>query len=350
MGAGLGGGSSDCAATLRWFYDEYHLNPDLPIKIGQALKFGSDVPYCLFGRTAIARSRGEDLQFISLKLPEYILIVTPDIFVSTKEIFTSFDQDENKESKYEKTDFSQNIYGLMENDLEHVTFDRYPCLKEIKSYLEKFGFEKVRMSGSGPTLFALTDDYRLGSFVLNSTACIILNILQVLIKSSDRRFPMEIELFQTMSQKDIERCFRQLRWKDYRTFLTINLSILLLIFGIWLFLLQNYWYLGILFVIIGIYGLLYLPRHRIAQMVSQHQGLALDREMQYQINKQKIRVIYGKSIITEINIDDHVKVLYLPDYIYVKREGQWAIIKNDNLSEEQMNKIKELWRNYGNQI
>jgi uncharacterized membrane protein len=161
---------------------------------------------------------------------------------------------------------------------------------------------------------------------------------------------MEIELFQTMNQKDIERCFRQLRRKDYRTFLTINLSILLLVFGIWLLLMRNYWYLGILFVIIGIYGLFYLPRHRIAQMVSQHQGLPLDFEMQYQINKENIRIISGNSILTEINIDDHFKVLFLPDYIYVQKEKQWAIIKNNNLSEEQMNKIKELWRNYGNQI
>jgi 4-diphosphocytidyl-2-C-methyl-D-erythritol kinase len=166
MGAGLGGGSSDCAATLRWFYDKYHLNPDLSTMLGQALKFGSDVPYCLFGKTAFARSKGEDLQFISLRLPKYILVVTPNIFVSTKDIFTAYDQNQPEDLKYEEPDLSKNIYDLMENDLEHVTFKLFPCLKEIKSYVETFGFEKVRMSGSGPTLFALTDDYRLGSYVL----------------------------------------------------------------------------------------------------------------------------------------------------------------------------------------
>jgi uncharacterized protein YlzI (FlbEa/FlbD family) len=161
---------------------------------------------------------------------------------------------------------------------------------------------------------------------------------------------MGIEFYQTISQKDIERCFRQLRWKDYRTFLTINLSILLLILGFWLFLLQNYWYLGTLFVVIGIYGLLYLPRHRIAQMVRQHKGMVLDRELRYQIDEDSIRIISGKSLVTEMEINELFKVRYLPDFIYVIKEGKWAIIKNDNLSDEQMNKIKELWRNYGSQI
>jgi 4-diphosphocytidyl-2-C-methyl-D-erythritol kinase len=165
MGAGLGGGSSDCAATLRWFYDEYHLNPDLPTKVGQALKFGSDVPFCLLNRSAIARSRGEDLQFISLKLPKYILIVTPDLFVSTKEIFTAFDQLIEKPN-YERPDFAKNINELMENDLELATFERYPFLRGIKDYVKRFGFEMVQMSGSGPTLFALTDDYSLGESAL----------------------------------------------------------------------------------------------------------------------------------------------------------------------------------------
>lgn len=159
LGAGLGGGSSDAAALLNWFNEEYQLKMGKNDLIGQALKFGADVPYCLFHQSALVNGIGEEIEFIHLDLPKYLLLITPDINVSTKEIFTEYDQLPLIRKQKTTIDFEKfNLYELLENDLEKVTIKKYPLLNDVKKTLEALGAQKVMMSGSGPSMYCLISD------------------------------------------------------------------------------------------------------------------------------------------------------------------------------------------------
>lgn len=161
IGAGLGGGSSDAAAMINWFNNEYRLNLSEDALIGLALKFGADVPYCLYGQPAIVTGIGKEINFIKLNLPKYLLLITPPINVSTKEIFNDYDRLISKENS--DLNYRTNIYKkqknneLMENDLMEVTFNKHPILEKMKRFLESLSKRKVMMSGSGPSLFCLFD-------------------------------------------------------------------------------------------------------------------------------------------------------------------------------------------------
>lgn len=84
IGAGLGGGSSNAAATLLAINKMYELNIEAEKLSYIALQLGSDVPYFLNPVPAFAESRGEIILPINLKIEKPILIVNPDIHISTK--------------------------------------------------------------------------------------------------------------------------------------------------------------------------------------------------------------------------------------------------------------------------
>ncbi len=86
MGGGFGGGSSDAATTLLALNQLWQLKLSNAQLCELGLKLGADVPVFVFGKTAFAQGVGEKLQPVSL--PEnYYLIVTPDVHVSTAEVF-----------------------------------------------------------------------------------------------------------------------------------------------------------------------------------------------------------------------------------------------------------------------
>lgn len=168
LGAGLGGGSSDGAALIRWYNEEYKLELSDDDLIGLAVKFGADVPYCLFSRPALVTGIGENIKFINIKLPPYLLLITPPLQVSTKEIFEEYDKLNiiNEKRSIIGDEINDNILDLMENDLAKVTMSKYPQLLEYKNTLETFGTNKIMMSGSGPSLFCLVDSINLGNTIL----------------------------------------------------------------------------------------------------------------------------------------------------------------------------------------
>lgn len=85
--AGLGGGSSDAAATLISLNEMFQLGLDYKKLIELALQLGSDVPFFIKSKPAIGTSRGEILEYIDLEITEPILIVYPRINISTNEAF-----------------------------------------------------------------------------------------------------------------------------------------------------------------------------------------------------------------------------------------------------------------------
>ncbi len=169
MGSGLGGGSSNAAACLLAINALFHLGLTRPQLLRLAAGLGSDVPFFILGKTALVKGRGEvviPMQF----LKEYsILIVVPDLHISTPFIYKNFEMGLTKYSpgiKFEAVVSEVQTLGELKefffNDLEGVAKQYHPELAEIHQLLADSGAEFVSMSGSGSAMFGL---YREGTDV-----------------------------------------------------------------------------------------------------------------------------------------------------------------------------------------
>ena len=138
IGAGLGGGSSNCASTLIILNRLFKLN--LPknklLKIG--LSLGSDVPFFIKGKNSIAKGRGELLETIEREA-NYYLIIYPDIKISTADAFKFYEEN--------KTDFPKHL----KNDFEYFARKVYPEINEIFNLMSQYG--TVELSGTGSSMY-----------------------------------------------------------------------------------------------------------------------------------------------------------------------------------------------------
>ncbi|MFC5452656.1 4-(cytidine 5'-diphospho)-2-C-methyl-D-erythritol kinase [Paenibacillus aestuarii] len=162
VAAGLAGGSSDAAATLRGLNRLWQLN--IPMKELQELgaELGSDVPFCVTGGTAVARGRGEKLEPIASPPQCWVVLAKPPINVSTSEIYGKLNargikhhpSTANVLEAIREKQFDQ-LCDELGNVLEEVTLDLYPEVRHLKECMQKLGADGVLMSGSGPTVFGL---------------------------------------------------------------------------------------------------------------------------------------------------------------------------------------------------
>jgi len=164
IAAGLAGGSADAAATLRALNVLWKLNLSLEQLAKIGLQFGSDIPFCVYNKLCIAKGRGEELVFIDRKLNLPILLVNPNIKISTKEVFDLVKQENIVEHKINAMTagiYNHNIELVirgLHNSLEQIVFQMEPKIAEIKNQMLKTGLEGVLMSGSGATLFGISAD------------------------------------------------------------------------------------------------------------------------------------------------------------------------------------------------
>jgi 4-diphosphocytidyl-2-C-methyl-D-erythritol kinase len=159
IGAGLGGGSSNSATTLKAINKLYNLNLDYETLSSFALQLGSDVPYFLTPVPSYAASRGELLTKIQLSLGYPILLVNPGINISTKWAFDKIIPGKNKlslktfvkKSKIDLEVMKENVT----NDFEEIVFRMHPEVEIIKIKLYKYGAEFALMTGTGSTVFGI---------------------------------------------------------------------------------------------------------------------------------------------------------------------------------------------------
>lgn len=146
-GGGLGGGSSNAAATLVALNQMFALErTDLP---AIALSLGSDVPFFLTGGTAYATGRGEELTAIEPRADIPLLLVLPEERVLTREAFARI----IRYSRPLGRGAYANGFSPFTNDFEEPVFAMFPRLREFKQRLIAAGAEYAAMSGSGSTLF-----------------------------------------------------------------------------------------------------------------------------------------------------------------------------------------------------
>lgn len=165
MGGGLGGGSSNAAYILDTLVKMYKVEKDWKNLSIIAQKLGSDVPFFMKTGLAIGQSRGEMLKYFRAIFPYKILIVNPNLSISTPDAFQSLKRNEDVGKVLDfHTLFLRGLENpviwreFVINDFEKVIFERYNELGEIKDKLYKSGAVFALMSGSGSTLFGVFKD------------------------------------------------------------------------------------------------------------------------------------------------------------------------------------------------
>jgi 4-diphosphocytidyl-2-C-methyl-D-erythritol kinase len=152
-GAGLGGGSSDAAATLRMLDAFYGTRLPKERLMRIAAKLGSDVPVFMEGRAAWCRGRGEILEPADFPARLPILLLKPGFGVPTPWAYQRWkDSRELEGVRYGAQEFP---WGRLENDLERPVFEKYLVLAAMKEWLrEQPETAGALMSGSGSTMIA----------------------------------------------------------------------------------------------------------------------------------------------------------------------------------------------------
>jgi 4-diphosphocytidyl-2-C-methyl-D-erythritol kinase len=160
MQAGLGGGSSDAAATLQVLA---RLWGGAPVSLLRevAASVGSDVPFFLSGGTALGLGRGEEI-YPLVDLPRHwIVVVRPPFGVSTVEAYAWYDDDRAAGVREPRGELQilpvpwPSRAAQMINDLEPPVVRRHPEIATIKTALREAGAVAAAMSGSGSAVFGL---------------------------------------------------------------------------------------------------------------------------------------------------------------------------------------------------
>jgi 4-diphosphocytidyl-2-C-methyl-D-erythritol kinase len=167
MGGGLGGGSSNAAFALRGFNELWGLNQSTSKLAEIGAKLGSDIVFFLHGPSSICEGRGERVKPISPPLPKFAVLILPKLSMPTPAVYRRFDEMKlgRTESIEQHSDWrawqqmpAEQLLLLLKNDLEAPAFSLCPELGELRRNIERQVGRTVRMSGSGSTLFTLTDD------------------------------------------------------------------------------------------------------------------------------------------------------------------------------------------------
>jgi 4-diphosphocytidyl-2-C-methyl-D-erythritol kinase len=161
VAAGLAGGSSDAAATLRGLNKLWKLGLTLDELANLGSEIGSDVSFCVYGGTALARGRGEMITDLPAPPTCWVILAKPFIGVSTAEVYRRLDLNGmehpniNEMVKAIENNDYQSVCDHVGNVLEDVTLKLHPEVAQIKEQMKRFGADAVLMSGSGPTVFGI---------------------------------------------------------------------------------------------------------------------------------------------------------------------------------------------------
>lgn len=168
VAAGLAGGSSDAAAVLRAMNKLYGRMFSQKALYSMAEELGSDVPYCLYGKTALCEGRGEKITKLPDTLKLYCVIAVANENMSTPAAYSALDRIYSNFDGSIKT-FGEEKYKLLEESLKEGKLTReglynifedavFPICKRayfLKERLLELGARASMMSGSGPSVFGI---------------------------------------------------------------------------------------------------------------------------------------------------------------------------------------------------
>ncbi len=161
LAAGLAGGSTDAVSTIMAVNMLWELGLSKTDLVSISLEIGSDLPFFFSSGQAKVTGRGEIVEDTDFPTDYIILLVSPDLQVSTAEAYSSLKMALTKQAppftlpRCGTVDDLVVQLCLSRNDFEEVHLRSYPVLGKIKEGLLKYGARMVRMSGSGPTMFGI---------------------------------------------------------------------------------------------------------------------------------------------------------------------------------------------------
>jgi 4-diphosphocytidyl-2-C-methyl-D-erythritol kinase len=163
ISSGLGGGSSDAAATLKGLTQLWGLKLSIEDLLQIAVQIGSDVPFFLHGGTAIASGRGESIRLLPAAELKWMVLLNPpfDVINKTASMYSMLHKShfsqgnlirdlENKIRQYKSID-SQSIFNVF----EQICFQMSPELKIYWQHFHDSGATNIHLAGSGLSLFTL---------------------------------------------------------------------------------------------------------------------------------------------------------------------------------------------------
>ncbi|MHC4215484.1 MAG: 4-(cytidine 5'-diphospho)-2-C-methyl-D-erythritol kinase [Planctomycetota bacterium] len=164
-GSGLGGASSDAAAALMGLNRFAGLGLERHKLIEMAARLGSDVPFFLGTPLAVCRGRGEKVEEILEKFSFRVLLILPDVSVSTKKVYENYSHNKALYDKFsaEINDFIRKknvdlLTRVCANMLEGSCFELYKELGDLKSHIEALDASRgecICLSGSGSTMYTV---------------------------------------------------------------------------------------------------------------------------------------------------------------------------------------------------
>jgi 4-diphosphocytidyl-2-C-methyl-D-erythritol kinase len=154
MQSGLGGGSSNAAATLRALCALWRVRASDAELHHAAARLGADVPYFLVGGTALGFHRGDLLFPLDDIAPAWVVVAVPEFGVSTKEAFGWWDAANTRREGRERQD-GRRTRRRNTNDLEGVVAKHHPAITKLVRALTKAGAFHASLSGSGSAVFGM---------------------------------------------------------------------------------------------------------------------------------------------------------------------------------------------------
>jgi 4-diphosphocytidyl-2-C-methyl-D-erythritol kinase len=160
IGAGLGGGSADCAFTIKTLNDFFELNLSVTLMEDYARKLGSDCAFFIQNRPQFCVGKGDEFSEINIDLSgKYIVLVNPNIHISTVEAYSGVrpEKPEVDLKKILQSPINQWV-NIVKNDFEIHLLPKYPVIANIKNQLYTYGAAYASMTGSGSTVFGIFEE------------------------------------------------------------------------------------------------------------------------------------------------------------------------------------------------
>lgn len=170
VGAGLGGGSTDAATTIKGLNKLLKLGMSDKRMSECAASIGSDVPFLLGKGACLATGTGTELKKIPALKNVGAVLVNPGIYIGTKDVYAMYDSCHIPEDAHPDTrkiidtirvDDYETLTREMKNVLEIPVFKMYPQVAQLKEELKQAGCDTAMMSGSGSTVYGVSQNYKL---------------------------------------------------------------------------------------------------------------------------------------------------------------------------------------------
>ncbi len=159
VASGVGGGSADAAAALRLLVDHWNIDISDAALAKLGLGLGADVPMCLASRPLVARGVGETLEVLQPFPALPLVLVNPNIPLSTPDVFSSLQRRDNSPlpalGVFSDARSTATWLSDARNDLERAASALVPQIADVLGGLKEAGALAARMSGSGATCFGI---------------------------------------------------------------------------------------------------------------------------------------------------------------------------------------------------